>query len=116
MSKLSRRVPSYQNHRSGQARVSIRGKTYYLGKYGTPESHEKYDELIKEHVLDQAVGLTAKSLTAILAAYWPYCQRKYGRRGKGKFGGAVCYRPTIRLLREHFGSLQADAVSCPHAP
>lgn len=40
-------VPSYCLHKpSGQARVRINGKDYYLGKYGSPESHDLYDELI----------------------------------------------------------------------
>ena len=41
--------PSYLLHqRSGQARVRIDGKDHYLGKYGTPESRDRYDELIAE--------------------------------------------------------------------
>lgn len=30
----------------------IRGKTYYLGKYGTPESRRLYRELVREHLSD----------------------------------------------------------------
>jgi hypothetical protein len=40
--------PSYCRHHSGNARVIIDGKEYSLGKYGTPESREKYDRLIAE--------------------------------------------------------------------
>jgi integrase len=42
------RIPSYRQHRTGQARVTLDGKDYYLGKYGTPESREEYKCLINE--------------------------------------------------------------------
>ncbi|MEZ5939772.1 MAG: hypothetical protein R3C18_00170 [Planctomycetaceae bacterium] len=38
-----RRVPKYALHKAtGQARVRIDGKDIWLGKYGTPESMERY--------------------------------------------------------------------------
>lgn len=36
---------------SGRARIRIRGKTYYLGKHGSPESHREYERLRAEHAL-----------------------------------------------------------------
>jgi integrase len=45
------RLPKLDRHvGSGQARVRIAGKTYYCGKYGSPESEEKYRRLISEYV------------------------------------------------------------------
>ena len=67
----NRRIPAYQHHKAtGQARVRINGKDHWLGKHGTPESHDRYDELIAEHVLDKQI-LPAKTLSAILAVWWP---------------------------------------------
>ena len=44
MSERKRRVPAYRLHKSsGQARVIINREHHYLGRYGTPESLEKYD-------------------------------------------------------------------------
>ena len=49
----SRRIPAYTHHKpTGQARVRINGKSFYLGKYGSPESHDRYDALIAESVID----------------------------------------------------------------
>lgn len=47
-SKRRYQLPRYPNtpHASGQARVKWRGVTYYLGKYGTPESHARFHELL----------------------------------------------------------------------
>ncbi len=40
------RVPSYRRHASGQARVTINGKDFLLGKYGSKESKQKFGRLI----------------------------------------------------------------------
>lgn len=45
---MSTRIPKYRKHCSGQARVTIEGKTYYLGKHNTPESHQQYKQLMNE--------------------------------------------------------------------
>ena len=45
----SLRVPKYRRHKaSGQALVEIRGKRIYLGKFGSPQSKEKYRQIIAE--------------------------------------------------------------------
>ncbi len=38
--------PAYQHHVSGQARVQLDGKLYYLGEYDSPESRARYFELL----------------------------------------------------------------------
>ncbi len=43
--------PSYRLHsRSGQGIVTIAGRTYYLGKYGSAESKSKYHRLKAEYI------------------------------------------------------------------
>ena len=43
-------APSYRLHKAtGQARVTINGKTYYLGKHGTEESQQKYKQALADH-------------------------------------------------------------------
>lgn len=40
-------VPAYRLHKpSGQARTIINGRHYYLGKYNSPESRQKYARLL----------------------------------------------------------------------
>jgi integrase len=103
----NRRIPAYVHHKpTGQARVRINGKDHYLGKFGSPESHERYDELIAELVLD-AEPSRSLTLTAVLAAWWAECKRRYSK-GKGKLGGAQNWRPVIRLLREKHGEERAE--------
>jgi len=48
----ARQKPLYLFHKpTGQARVRIDGKDRYLGVYRTPESRERYEELVREWML-----------------------------------------------------------------
>ncbi len=103
----SRRIPAYTHHKpTGQARVRINSKSFYLGKYGSPESHDRYDSLIAVLVIDSEPA-SFKTLTTVLAAWWAECQRRY-TKGKGKLGGAQNWRPIIRLLRTHHGDERTE--------
>src|SRR5688572_9949367 len=44
------RLPPYARHASGQAKVRIAGKDFYLGRHKSPESREHYDRLCAEWV------------------------------------------------------------------
>lgn len=49
MSRLPQ-YPSKPNHASGQARIRLGKKTIYLGKWGSPESIQKFHALLAEHL------------------------------------------------------------------
>lgn len=38
--------PAYRFHVSGQARVELDGRTFYLGQHGSPESYARYYGLL----------------------------------------------------------------------
>jgi hypothetical protein len=43
------RTPSYRLHKpSGQAVVTLKGRDFYLGRHGSPESRAEYDRLVGE--------------------------------------------------------------------
>jgi len=45
----SHRPPAYRLHKARNcAVVTIDGRNYYLGPFGSPESHEKYAHLVAE--------------------------------------------------------------------
>lgn len=74
--------PSVYRHSSGQAMVRWQGRTYYLGKHGSPEAEEAYGKLIVE----LAAGKTPKPASAstvndVLAEWW---QRESPRYGQSK--------------------------------
>ena len=68
--------PAYQHHRgSGQAKVRINGKDIYLGKYGTPESYERYEDVVADWMIRNQDGESYE--TAFVAAV-----RLAARRGQ----------------------------------
>ena len=56
MTPRSGKIPSYGLHKAtGQARVVLSGKDFYLGPYGSEESRRAYARLIAQRVRDQQV-------------------------------------------------------------
>jgi integrase len=76
------RVPSYRNHSSGQARVTINGRDHLLGKYGSPASREAYGRLIAEFSASASSGTFGKSshevlMEDVLLAYLQFAKKYY---------------------------------------
>ena len=85
------RIPSYRLHKpTGLAVVRLDGRDFYLGKYGTPESHGKYERLIAEWlanpqqlpVADQGGTQRQLSVNEIFLAYWGHAESYYRKHGK----------------------------------
>jgi len=84
MPNRNARVPAYRLHKpSGQARVIIDREHIYLGKFGSPESHEKYARLISERATngaaqrpEQGDTSSASSLLVneLVLAYWQFAK------------------------------------------
>lgn len=59
--KASFKAPTYRLHRaSGQAVASLSGREFYLGKHGTPESREKFAQLVKAYREGKPLAARAK--------------------------------------------------------
>lgn len=115
---MSRRpsVPAYGLHKaSGQARVAIGGRTIYLGKYGSPESHEKYAREIAQLAMEpepepllQLRDAAGYDLTVneVLVRYLRWADQHYRWKGERtkEFRSIV---EALRLLRELYGSTPA---------
>ncbi len=51
MARLKSKIPAYLAHpASGQARVRVNGRDFYLGPYGSPESKQAYARFIVENL------------------------------------------------------------------
>ena len=75
MLRLKNIVPSYRKHKqSGQAIVTLSGRDYLLGPYGTEASRQKYDRLIAKWVSSGRQPLSADdtglTIGEAIAAHW----------------------------------------------
>jgi integrase len=112
---MSFKAPQYRRHKgSGQALVQIGGRRIYLGKYGSPESKEKYRRLVAEalakgkgvvhaHPQESSGGLSVKEL---ILAYWRFAKGYYRKNGK-LTGETDNIRVALRPVRRLYGSTPA---------
>lgn len=114
MPKLVNSVPKYRRHRaSGQAIVTLSGKDFYLGPFGSKISHTEYDRLTAEWLaygrrlpVDENSSITVEEL---LAAFWQHAESYYvGRDGKPT-REIDSYRQAMKPLRALYGSTSVDA-------
>lgn len=106
------RVPKYRAHVSGQARVTLSGKTYYLGTYKSPESEAEYRRVVSEWLAIgcRPAGPQPDQLTVVevLDAYWSDLQTQ--EPSKSELDRA---RWAVRLMKDHCGSIASAADISP---
>src|SRR5690349_14971138 len=77
------RIPSYRHNRTtGRAVVTLDGRDVWLGKYNSPESHQKYKRLIAEWLSnDRQLPCAAPDLTVteLIAQFWNHVEVFYRR-------------------------------------
>ena len=106
---MARRIPKYRHHKgSGQALVQIDGRRIYLGKFGSPESHDAYDRVIGEWLAaarnpdkqsgDQ-VGISL-SITELILMYLKWAKAYYVKEGQTtqEFGAMKDALKPVRAL------------------
>ena len=123
MSKSARtRTPSYRRHKpTGQAIVSLSGKIFYLGLYGTEASKKKYDRLIAEWLANgRRLPRTAEqglTVGELVLRYWDFAHGYYVKDGE-LTKEIPCIRLAVRPLNdlyaetpvEEFGPLALKTV------
>lgn len=117
MPELTRAVPKYRRHASGQAVVTIGGRDIYLGKHGTKASTQKYSRVLAEWVAaDRPATVTAPSdsiVTELCAAFLRHAQKHYVKRGETTTEVAG-YKILMRHLKELYGSTKAADFGPKH--
>jgi integrase len=109
-------IPAYKLHKaSGQARVILAGRHIYLGPHGSPESHERYAQIVAEHLRRGPIRgpSTARlpthnpTINELVLAYWGFAKTYYARDGKPtkELSGM---KDALRPLRELFGRTPAN--------
>jgi hypothetical protein len=118
MADSSRHIPSYRHYKpKNLAVVRISGNDHYLGKYDSPESHEKYDRLIAEWLGNGRLPTpdptrsgakeTKVSVNEIILAYWQFAKHHYAGDGKPT-KELACMRDALRPVRQLYGHTPAS--------
>ena len=125
MPAVSARVPKYCHFKPrGLAYARIRGRVHYLGKFGSPESREKYRRLLAEMdaTLAAVDGPSAKAghamtVVELCAAYLDFAERYYVKDGRptdqmGTVRRAIRVTKELysRTLAAEFGPLALRAI------
>ncbi|QGJ68799.1 Site-specific tyrosine recombinase XerC [Planctomycetales bacterium 10988] len=112
MSQKSFSIPTLVHHKpSNQARVRIQDRDFYLGKYGSIESQERYRRLLAEWLSTGQIPTTpAESKQAApftidepILSYWKFAKGYYRKQGQPTSEQNLI-RDSLKILREHYGS------------
>ena len=79
-----RKLPKYSHHKAtGQAYVRLNGRVQYLGLHNSPESHERYAEVVDQW-RRESESVPAKDITigALSVLYLKHAERYYRKRGQ----------------------------------
>lgn len=104
------RQPGYCHHKaSNQAYVRLDGRCFYLGVYGSPESHRRYASLIADHHAGEPIDASARKRSRPLTVgelaeqYLNREAQRFGPRNKNTYGA----RYAMLALTEHHAGLRA---------
>jgi integrase len=107
----SKRVPSYCKHKpSGQSKVVLNGKTFYLGRYGSAASKQAYDRLIHEWLAAgrQLPGRTELTVNQLILTFLRYAEGYYRKPDGRPTNEVSCLKVAFRPLRELYGDTSAN--------
>lgn len=113
MPKLLHQLPAYRRHNaSGQARVTLSGRTFYLGPWNSAASKREYNRLTSQWAAaggtlpgsDKADELTINEL---LAAFWRHAKGYYVTPEGKPATEQLNFRTLIKRFREFYGDTLA---------
>jgi integrase len=112
---MKRHIPAYPSkpHKSGQARIRIGGRDYYLGVWGSAESRQQYARLVTELAagVDLAARLNPGTIT-VADVTARYMEDTAAARGTADHE-LVNFRSAIAVLVGLYGTLPAADLGTP---
>lgn len=95
-----RKAPAYLLHQAtGQARVRINGKDIYLGPFDSPESKERYREVLQEWGCGESIVVSI-SIGVLCLRYLEYAKIYYQKNGR-KTSEVSAIQVAMRFLTGH---------------
>lgn len=115
MARKKNTVPTYLLHKpTGQARVRIEGRDYYLGPFGSDESRRKYVELIGSGGVAALANRGNRgsddgclTIGELIVSFLNWAEAYYVKDGKLTSQLSRIHM-AMRPLNKHFGALPAD--------
>jgi integrase len=110
-------IPSYSFHKSsGNARVRIDGRDFYLGKYGSEKSRLRYVEVVKQQtsgvasdpVIQHGKDDTGPTVNELTNAFLTFAKQHYRKNGKPT-AEVDCIKSAMRPLVDLFGHTPAKS-------
>jgi integrase len=104
-------TPAYRRHKaSGRAVVTINGRDFYLGPYGTKASKAEYDRLIGEWLASgrRLPGGGEVTVVEVVRAFWSHVKTYYDNPG-GSDGEINSYRLALAKVKRLYGHTDAHA-------
>ncbi|MBL6704769.1 MAG: site-specific integrase [Planctomycetaceae bacterium] len=113
-----KKKPGYWHHKpSGQAYVRLDGKDHYLGEYNSPESRDRYDEIVREWTVNQSADGVTLTVDELALRYLQYARQHYRKNGEETSEVSsimaalrVVVRAAGRDRARDFGPLKLQAV------
>lgn len=104
------RVPKLSRHKSGAARVRIKGKDIWCGRYGTPESVEEYRRVVASYVeTGEAPRVINADCTPTVAEvalkFWEERVVVYYRKHGKPTSEVANFESALKLLTSLYGML-----------
>lgn len=121
MPKLVQRVPSLRRHASGQAVVTLAGRDFYVGPFGSKESRREYERLVGEFLANgrrlpaSLAPAAATTIDELILAYWRHASSYYSQGDSGEINSIKRALSHLRRLYggrsvAEFGPLALQAV------
>jgi integrase len=121
MNSAEQHVPKYRHYKpKNLGVVRIDGRDHYLGKFGSPESYEKYHRLLAERYARGGVNPPSSqdpkpqsevlTIDELILGYYRHCEGYYVKNGKPT-GQLAHIRLALRVLRQLYGSTLAKDFS-----
>lgn len=104
-----KKEPSYRLHQAtGQARVVVDGKTHYLGTYGSPESHARYEKILAKWRLQQPLDSVTVTINQMVERYQAYANEYYRRPDGTSTGTAENIANAFSFVTRRYGRTRAN--------
>ena len=112
-----KKAPSYRRHKARNcAVVTIAGRDHYLGEYDSPESWEKYHQLVHEYLARRREppppipNDSPLTITEVIARYWRFVKTYYVKNGKPT-SEVHAIKLALRFVRRLYGTHNACEFS-----